>query len=194
MTDRSFVRFGGIAGILLAVTSWAAVVEYYALSGGELFNWLYALIAVWATVGIVAFYVRIRSTGEAWAFFATLVGTVASLATIAGSLYQSALLRAVAHGTLPQGALDAPSAANPFSVWTFGVTSVWFLVAALLMWRAAFPRPLALLGLVVSADLLVGFAATALGVDWLSLLAGIVAGAVGGPIFWLWLGILLLRE
>ena len=31
MSDRSFLRFGGLAGVLLAITSWAAVVAYYVL-------------------------------------------------------------------------------------------------------------------------------------------------------------------
>lgn len=194
MSDRSFVRFGGYAGILLALTSWAAVVEFYALSGGELFQWLYALIAFWAVIGIVAVYYRVRANGEAWAFFASLVGAVASLATVAASVYQAALLRAVAQGSVAKTALDAPSAANPFGVWTFGVTSIWFLVVALLMFRGGFPRLLALLGLVAFADLVVGFAASALGLPTLATLAAVVAGGVGGPIFWLWFGILLLRD
>ena len=119
MNDKSLVRFGGVAGILLALTSWAAVVAYYALvppaqqqpvadvnaylaslahnpTGTLVFNGLYALIAFWALFGIVALYYRVRSAGERWAFFTTLVGIAASVGTIASGLYQVANLRFVA--------------------------------------------------------------------------------------------------
>src|SRR5204862_393737 len=86
MSDRSFVRAGGIAGILLAVASWAAVVEYFLLvppaqqaplagaldanlflaslatttTGLVLFNGLYALVAFLALVATIAAYQRLR--------------------------------------------------------------------------------------------------------------------------------------
>ena len=72
VSDRSFVRFGGLAGILLAVTSWAAVASYYTVAqagqdlvGLETFRLLYALIAFWALFGIVAVYWIVRAQGEA---------------------------------------------------------------------------------------------------------------------------------
>ena len=83
MDDRSFVRFGGLAAILLALTSWAAVLAYAAFVepgdarlGLQIVHFLYALIAFWALFAIVAVYYRMRSVGEAWAFFAMLVGIV----------------------------------------------------------------------------------------------------------------------
>ena len=52
MDDHSFVRFGGLAAILLALTSWAAVIAYAALVepgdarlGLQIVHFLYALIA-----------------------------------------------------------------------------------------------------------------------------------------------------
>src|SRR5258707_6554239 len=80
--DRSFVRFGGLAAILLALTSWAAVLTYATLAqpgpdaqlteltnlflGRQIFQFLYALVAFWALFAIVAVYYRVRSVGEAW--------------------------------------------------------------------------------------------------------------------------------
>src|SRR5688572_15151190 len=71
MDDRSFMRFGGLAAILLALTSWAAVLAYGVLVqpddpeaariGLQVFQFLYALIALWALFAIVAVYYRVRA-------------------------------------------------------------------------------------------------------------------------------------
>src|SRR5262249_38001570 len=94
MSDRSLVRAGGYAGILLAITSWAAVVAFYAGLGMAVFQLLYALIAFWALLGIAAVREVIRPSGQAWSRYATLVGSVAAIGTIAGSLYDFARVRA----------------------------------------------------------------------------------------------------
>ncbi len=218
MTDRSFVRFGGTAGILLAITAWVAVVEYYALvpaaqrlpiasvndylgslakdnTGLLLFNGLYALTALWALIGTVALYWYLRAKGEAWMLFATLVGVFASAGTIVSSLADVARLQFIAAApSATDFAYREPSAINPFGVMTFGLTAIWFLIIAFVMLRSDLPRLLAILGLVAFLDLFGGFVASLLGIGSASLVASIVAGAVGGPIFWLWLGVLLYRR
>ncbi|MDE3091443.1 MAG: DUF4386 family protein [Chloroflexota bacterium] len=222
MSDKSFVRFGGLAGILLAITSWLSVIEYYALvpsaqqlpvadasaylaslaqnAGGTLlFNGLYALIAFWALFAIVAVYYRIRSANEGWALFATLIGEIASVGTVAASFYQVANLKFIASAFTASpaaalAALGAPSPINPFGIMTFGLTALWFLIAAWLMLRTDLPKLLGYLGLIAFADLTLGFVASVAGIPLLSTLAAVIAGAVGGPIFWLWLGVLLRRE
>ena len=199
VSDRSFVRFGGLAGILLAITSWAAVVSYYTVARGgadviglQAFQLLYGLIAFWALVGIVAVHWVVRAHGEAWSFFATLVGVGASLGTMTASFYGAAVIREVA----ARPALQTPAATptDPFSVMTFALTGLWFLIANLLLRKAAFPRLLVALGIVAVVDLFIGFFAALSGNAMLVTYAGIVAGAVGGPLYWLWLGILLRRR
>jgi len=200
MSDRSFVRFGGLAGILLAITSWAAVVAYYTVAKGsqdvvglQVFQFLYALIAFWALFGIVAVYWIIRTQSEAWAFFATLVGVVASIGTMTASLYQIAAIRAALLANAAAAAPSGASPTDPLNVMTFGLTGLWFLIANILLWRAAMPRLLVLLGFVAVADLFAGFFGSLSSLDGLVTLAGVVAGGVGGPLYWLWLGIHLRR-
>jgi hypothetical protein len=192
--DRSFVRFGGLAGILLALTSWAAVVAYAVLVqpgdarlGMQIFQFLYALIAFWALFAIVAVYYRMRTGGEAWAFFATLVGVAASVGTMAAAMYEVANLR-------QNPPLVGVSPTNPLGVMSFGLTGLWFLIANLLLWRTPTPRPLVLLGFVAAADLFVGFVAGLSENGGVVYLASLVAGAVGGPIYWFWLGRRLRRD
>jgi hypothetical protein len=40
----------------------------------------------------------------------------------------------------------------------------------------------------------VGFLAALFGFAPLAIIAALVAGAVGGPVFWLWLGLILRRQ
>jgi hypothetical protein len=200
MSDRSFVRAGGYAGILLALTSWAAVVAFFAGLGQQTFQLLYALIAFWALLGIGAVREVIRPAGQAWSRYATLVGSIAAVGTIAGSLYDVARVRAGMD-------INAPNPANPLSVMTLALTGVWFVIATILLSRTrGIPRLLVLLGYVAFADLTLGFLGALLGLTVpiaipgvpaptpLATLAAIIAGGVGGPIFWLWLGIVLLRS
>jgi len=198
VSDRSFVRFGGLAGILLALTSWLAVVTYYTTAQGgtdvvgvQIFQLLYALTGFWALFGIVAVYWVTRPESEAWAFFATVVGVVASAGTITSSLYQVASTRAALLDTVARPILTSPT--DPLNVMTFGLTGLWFLIANLLLWRMRVPRLLVLLGFVAVVDLFAGFVGALSAQDSLVTLAAIVAGGVGGPLYWLWLGITLRR-
>jgi hypothetical protein len=192
--DRSFARFGGLAAILLALTSWAAVLAYAALVqpgdsavGLQIFQFLYALTAFWALFAIVAVYYRMRSVGEAWAFFATLVGVTASVSTMVAAMYQVANLR-------QNPPLAGVSPTNPLGIMSFGLTGLWFLVANLLLWRTKTPRVLVALGFVAAADLLAGFVAGLSENGGVVFFSSLIAGAIGGPIYWLWLGRLLRRD
>ena len=203
MDDRSFVRFGGLAAILLALTSWGAVLAYATLAqanadpqlpelnnlniGTQIFQFLYALTAFWALFAIVAVYYRIRSTGEAWSFFATLVGVAAAVGTMVAAMYQVANLR-------QDPPLAGASSADPLGVLSMGLTGLWFLVANRLLWRTATPRALVVLGFVAAADLLLGFVAALSENGGLVYLTSVIAGAVGGPIYWFWLGRQLRRD
>ena len=194
MDDRSFVRFGGLAAILLALTSWAAVLAYAAFVepgdarlGLQIVHFLYALIAFWALFAIVAVYYRMRSVGEAWAFFAMLVGIAAAVGTMVAAMYEVANLRLA-----PVTA--APSPANPLGVMTFGLTGLWFLIANRLLWRTTTPRALVVLGFLNAAALFWGFLAGLSENGGVVYLASLFAAAIGGPIYWLWLGRQLRRD
>jgi len=192
--DRSFVRFGGLAAILLALTSWAAVLAFATVVrpddpgiGLQIFQFLYALVAFWALFAIVAVYYRMRSVGEAWAFFATLIGVVASVGTMVAAMYVVVNMRL-------NPPLASVSPTNPVGVLSFGLTGLWFLIANLLLWRTTTPRVLVLLGFVAAADLFAGFVAGLSENAGFVYLSSLIAGAIGGPIYWLWFGRLLRRD
>src|SRR5216117_762711 len=143
--------------------------------GLQIFRFLYALVAFWALFAIVAVYYRVRSVGEAWAFFATLVGVAASVGTMVTAMYEVANLR-------QNPPLAGASATDPLGIMSFGLTGLWFLVANLLLWRTRTPRVLALLGLVAAADLFAGFVTGLSENRGVVYLTSLIAGAIGGPI------------
>ena len=113
------------------------------------------------------------------------------MGTITASLYQVAATRTALLSNA--SSISAASPTDPLSVMTFALTGLWFLIANLLLWRIRVPRLLVLLGFVAAADLFAGFVGALSANDALMTLAAVVAGAVGGPIYWLWLGVLLRR-
>ena len=202
MSDRSFVRFGGLAGILLALTSWAAVVAYYgAASAGqdlvqlESVQLLYALVGFWAMFAVVAVHWIARRQGEAWSLFTALVGLVAAVLTMVSSLYPIAFTRNVLRQPIDvaQPLPTSVTATDPLNIVTFGLTGLWFLLANLLLWRAPVSRRLAALGFAAAIDLVAAFLAVLSAQGSLAASAALIAGAVVGPIYWLWLGITLRR-
>ena len=220
--DKSFIRFGGLAGILLAITSWTTVAVFYALvppaqrvpvadvrafmeslvqtsTGTLLYNGLYALIAAWAFIGIAAMYFKVRELNEAWAGFATSLGMMGAFLTVLNGLQQVAQFRYLAalyptSKDLAAALFSAPAPLNPLNAITMGLTAPWFLVISILMLRTDLPKLLAYLGFVAFADLLVGFIGSLVDVQIIPIVAAVIAGAVGGPVFWLWLGALLWRK
>jgi hypothetical protein len=140
-----------------------------------------------------------RALGEAWAFFATLVGAIAAVGTVLSSVYQFATLQyPAAHPALGEQAaptFDAPSPVNPLGLMGFALTAIWFLVIGLFFLHGANqPRLLGVLAVIAFADLIVGFVASVAGIAPVTLGAALIAGAVGGPIFWLWQGLRLWRD
>jgi hypothetical protein len=198
VSDRSFVRFGGLSGILLAATSWLAAIVYFTaarsgqdLAGLETFQLLSALVAFWALFGIVAVHWTVRPHGEAWSFFAVLIGVSSSLGTISASLYQVAGLRAAILD--PASRPPASSPTDPLSVMSFALIGLWLLIASVLLWRARFPRLLAALGIVAALAHFVGFLGALSAEESQITAARVVTGAVLVPVYWLWLGLRLRR-
>jgi hypothetical protein len=74
-------------------------------------------------VSIIATQFRVRTLGEVWAFFATLVGAIAAAGTALSSVYQFTnehyLATHPAPGQQAAATFDAPSPVNPLGVTGF---------------------------------------------------------------------------
>jgi hypothetical protein len=150
-------------------------------------------------VGIAAMYYRTRPVSEPWAFFAMLIGIIASFLTVMNGLQQVAYARYLgaiypAAKDFALAAYSMPAPLNSLNAVTQGLTAPWFLIVGILMLRTDLPKLLGYLAFVAFADLTVGFIAAILGIDAVATLAAVIAGGVGGPVFWVWLGAILARE
>lgn len=161
-----------------------------------MFGSLVALAAAWALFAIVAVHWRLRGLGEAWSFFAMLVGLAAAFATMTAALFPIAFTRAVLARPLdPTQPLPISVAAtDPLGLMSLGATGLYLLIVALLLWRGGMPRRLAALALIAGAALVAGFFAALGAQASAAMLGNVVGAAVAGPLFWIWMGVLLRRR
>lgn len=144
MNDRSFMRLGGILGILIAVDALLAVVVYFTLvpaaqrllpfAGAEaflaslaqnpgpiqLYYLLYALNPVLNLLPIMAIYFRLRHTSETWSLFALFIGMIGAFFWMVFGFQQLEQFRylSAVYAVNPEFALlqfNAPQILNPLN-------------------------------------------------------------------------------
>jgi hypothetical protein len=87
----------------------------------------------------------------------------------------------------------APQVLNPFNGAAGGFIAPWFLIVGLLLRQARANPLLWIVALVAFADLLVGFLAPLAGYPQVAYVTAGIAGAIGGPAFWILAGLDLRR-
>jgi hypothetical protein len=75
-----------------------------------------------------------------------------------------------------------------------GFISIWFLLTGLLLLKTDANRLLSIVAFVAFADLLVGFLAPVAGFPQIATYTAGIAGAIGGPLFWILAGLDLLKH
>ena len=223
MNDRSFMRVAGYLGIAIAIDALLAVAVYFTMvpaaqrlipfAGAETFlaslaqnsgplqmyYLLYALNPVLNLLPITAIYFRLRHTSETWSLFALLLGMVGAFFWMVFGFQQMEQFRYLAalYPVNPQMAVlqfNAPQMLNPFNGVAGGFISIWFLLTGLMLLKTDANKLLALVSFVAFADLLVGFLAPLAGFPEVARYTAGIAGAVGGPAFWILAGLDLLKH
>ncbi len=223
MNDRSFMRLGGFLGIAIAVDALLAVLVYFTMvpaaqrlipfAGAEpflaslaqnsrplqLYYLLYALNPVLNLLPIAAIYFRLRHTSEMWSLFALLLGMVGAFFWMVFGFQQMEQFRFLAtlYTLNPQAALlqfEAPQILNPFNGVAGGFISIWFLLTGLMLLKTDANKLLAIVSFIAFADLLVGFLAPLAGFPEVARYTAGIAGAIGGPAFWILAGLDLLKH
>jgi hypothetical protein len=177
--------------------------------GIQITNLLLALSGVLSLIAVVAIFQRVRGVSEAWARLALWFGMFGALL---GGLHgwsdlvrNPILARALGQADSVAAAnllANLPSAVDPRGVGTFGLTGLFILVTGLLLYRVeGIPRRLA--GVALASALLLGvtFVGTVLYASgdglaparYLFLVAGPLEAIIVGPLFYIWLGVLLRR-
>lgn len=199
-------KFGGYSAILVGALSILYAIFYLVIARqaeylGILGSWfILALSGIFTSAAYVGLYRRVSSSNEGYALWALLLGVGASFATLQHGVYQTLLVSGIrpADETV-KDAIDLvqqiPSQVNPAGLATFFMVGLAiFLFNWLIVHSGALPRSLGYLGIFNAVLLTILFIASANDLQLLILISGGLTSVIVGPIWWIWLGLVLMRE
>jgi hypothetical protein len=200
---NSFDRFAGASAIATAAVTLLYSIAFVIVSrtSAELGP---ALAALFLTAGgvlgsavVVAVYGRLRDVQPGFALWAFLLAFTASMGSVIHGGFQ---LANVLHPPSTIVGADLPSEIDPRGLLAFGLSGLAVLVFAALILRAGgarFSMRLGYTGLVFGALLVLTYLARLIVLDpsnVLVLLPAALAGFIVGPLWYLWLGLEILRH
>jgi hypothetical protein len=188
----SFERFAGVCAVLAGVSGFLYSVAFIVLQNDLLSGLFLMLTGLLSTATLVAVYERLRETDVAFALFGLLLGLAGALGSAVHGGYDLA-------NTInpPPSVPDLPNPVDPRGLLTFGVAGIaLFVVAWLIVRGGRLPRGLGYLGYVSATLLLALYLGRLIVLDPTSpviVLPALLNGFLVNPIFYLWLGLALLR-
>jgi uncharacterized protein DUF4386 len=162
---------------------------------------LFAASSLLAIAAVLAISATVRAAHEGWARWTSVLAIIGFAVNAIDQLRHAVLHPAQATAYVQgdatvKAALTAPGALqalDPQGWLRLGAVGFWILVVSLLALRGAWPQMLALLGIVGAIVYLLAVAAQVVQTQpLLAILAG-VGGVILIPLWYIWLGLLLLR-
>jgi hypothetical protein len=193
-TTRSalFERFAGVCAILAGVSGFLYAVAFVVLQSALLSGLFLMLTGLLTTAALVAVYERLRETDASFALLALLLGVAGALGSAVHGGYD--LANAI---NPPSSMPDLPNPVDPRGLLTFGVAGAALFIVSWLIGRGGrFPRGLGYLGYVSAILLLALYLGRLIVLDPTSpviLVPALLNGFLVSPIFYVWLGLALLR-
>ncbi len=167
----------------------------------RLLNWEFALGALFAIGAVLAISEAVRPSGEGWARWTANLAVIGFAVTAIDSFRAVSVSERIAAAYVAgDAATKAAIAARPLSLdpqgWLgFGVVGVWVAVTSALALRGrALPAPLGYLGFAVAVLYWLVVAGNVLRAPELIAIAAGLGGVVAAPIFFIGIGLSLLRE
>ena len=222
MKDRSLLKLGAVASILLGVAKLFSGGIYFFVAPEQrvaspgalllpsfaqdplrltLLFWAEALVGIFGFAVVPALASLLRERSEGWVRWSSTLATVGYAIASAGYLLTIARLPVIAAAYVKgepstQAALAAVWKSSPDlqGFWGYAAIGVWVLVMSLLAMRGqGFPRGYALLGLLLA--ILYLLIPVAVIPKNQTLVLGIVGlGAIVAPIWYVWTGLVLRRR
>lgn len=188
-----FAKFGGLSAILVGLLSILYAIFFLVIARraefvGTFGSWvILAVSGIFTSAAYVALYGRVRAASEGAALWALLLGVASSFATLMHGGFE-----ALSAG---KGTGQLVSEVDPRGLASFFVVGVVAFVFGWLITRGdALPKALGYLGMFNALLLVVLYFATAAGAQTLILISGGLTSVIVGPIWWIWLGVRLMRE
>jgi hypothetical protein len=188
---KDFNKIGGYSAIIVGVLSILYAIFYLIISRqsealGITGSWLILEASgIFSSAAYVGLYGRVRSTNEGLALWALLLGVMASFATLVHGGYEAHVV----------GQASSLSQVDPNGLATFGVVGLVSLLFSWLVVRGGgLAKNFGYLGIFNALLLIVLYFATVAGSMPIILLSGGLTSVIIGPIWWIWLGLQLIRE
>jgi hypothetical protein len=223
MQDTSVAKLGGAGAILVGVCTALGAITYLFLPpeqrvgapGAQLLPsfaqsptlletefWELALIGVLGLVAVPGLARLAQGVNEGWLRLATTFATIGFAVQAIGNFLTLGRLPKIAEAYVSgdastKAALVAvwKSSIDPQGFWEYGAIGLWVFVLSLLTLRNhALPRPLAYLGLALGVLHWVVPVAILLDIQQSSLVVVAVLGAILGPIWYIWAGLVAWRN
>jgi hypothetical protein len=190
--SASFERFAGVCAILAGVSDFLYAVAFVDLQSA-LFSGLFLMLTgLFTTAALVAVYERLRETDASFALLALLLGVAGALGSAVHGGYDLANVI-----NPPPSMPDLPNPVDPRGLLTFGVAGAALFIVSWLIGRGRrFPKGLGYLGYVSAILLLALYLGRLIVFDPTSpviLAPALLNGFLVSPIFYVWLGLALLR-
>jgi hypothetical protein len=190
--SASFERFAGVCAILAGAFGFLYAVAFVVLQNALLSGLFLMLTGLLTTAALVAVYERLRETDSSFALLALVLGVAGSLGSAVHGGYDLANVI-----NPPPTMPDLPNQVDPRGLLTFGVAGIALFVASWLIVRGGrLPRGLGYLGYGSAVLLLALYLGRLIVLDPTSpliLVPALLSGFLANPIFYVWLGLALLR-
>jgi hypothetical protein len=189
----AYQRFAGVCAVLAGAFTLVYSIAFIVLANVSLSSLALLASGLLGTVVLVALYERVRIGDASFALWALILAVAGALGA---ALHGGFDLAGALHPYSPLDA-NAPSAIDPRGLLTFGATGIGLWVFAWLILRSHdFPRGIGYLGYVVAALQIILYLGRLIVLDATSLVIvvpALLAGFVATPIWYVWLGVSLLR-
>lgn len=190
----SFERFAGACAVLASASGFMYAVAFVVLQDALLSGLFLMLGGLFTTAVMVAVYERLRETDGSFALLALLLAVAGSLGMAVHGGYDLANVLNPPEASLP----ELPNPVDPRGLLTFGVAGIALLLVSRLIRRGGrLPRGLAYLGYASAALLLALYLGRLIILDPTSpaiLVPALLNGFLVNPVFYLWLGLVFLRN
>lgn len=194
--SEGFDRVAGVCSVLSGLGGLLYGISFVILKSVVLSALFLLLGGLLATFVFTALYSRLRAVNASFALWAFLLAIAGQLGAVMHGGYD--LANALNPQPLYAQFATLPSAVDPRGLLTFGLTSIGLLVIARLMGLSrSFPRGLSTLGYLLAILLIALYLGRLIllnPANPLLLGTALLSGFLVGPLWYIWLGLLLLRK
>lgn len=187
-----YERFAGACAVLAGLSGLMYAIAFVILQDALLSGLFLTLGGLFTTVALVAVYERLRQTDASFALLALVLGVAGSLGMAVHGGYDLANV-----ANPPPSVPELPNPVDPRGLLTFGPAgAALFFFSRLIRRGGRLPKGLGHLGYVSATLLLALYLGRLIVLDPTSpaiLVPALLSGFLANPIFYLWLGLALLR-